>query len=91
MVICASFIWKTVRLSFLLHKRFLVRQRIANGLAHIAGNIALAPAEVIVRLVPDNGPGGPSYAFLMMLVSIGVTLPVTIPLFIMAGLFTKKQ
>lgn len=68
-----------------------MREKISSGINHVATEIALFPGKAITTLFPDNGPGGPGYTFVMLTLGAVATLPVTLPMFMVAHWIKPKE
>lgn len=68
-----------------------MRQKISSGINTLATEIALLPGKAITTVLPDHGPGGPGYTFIMLALGAVVTLPVTLPMFIVASWISPRK
>ena len=67
------------------------RNKVGESLHEAAAVIALAPAQLMMKVAPDHGPGSTAYAVLLMIPSIIITSPITIPIFMLGTAFKEGE
>lgn len=69
----------------------MIRHKVAEVLANVAICIGTGPAVIITKVFPDGGPGSTAYAAIVGALSLAITSPITLPMFIAVGLLEVKS
>ena len=67
------------------------RNKLGESIQEAAAIVALAPAQLVMKLAPDNGPGGTAYAVLLMIPSAIITAPITVPMFMLGAAIKEDK